>query len=771
MINFLKKYSPVLFIVSVWFVFSFPVLFKNLTPFPSRYQVAFFGPWSAYSQFFAPVKNDAMPDIIGQIYPWKQLTISIYKLGEVPLWNPYSFSGTPHIANYQSAAFSLINLGFFVFPFIDWWSFIVLLQPLLAGLFTYLLMGSYIKRKEAKILSAVSFMFCGFITCWMGYATLGYAVLFLPLGLYFVEKYFKTSTSYYLPLLSCLLPLSFFSGHFQISIYFLLAVVAYTFFKAIQTKKIRETFYLSLSLFFGLLICMPQLLPTFELYSQSVRSNIIQKTEAIPWVYIPTLLAPDYFGNPVTRNAWLGHYAEWNGYIGVIGIFFAGLSLTRKKTIPLFFVITGLFSLLLAFDTPALDLLIALRIPVLSTSAASRIIVLFSFSLSVLAGFGFEYFIDDISRKKNRKVFVALILLFVCILILWFMPFFKIGFVQDHAQIAKSNLKLPTVLFISLSFLILPTIFVKNKKFLQTIFILIIVLVSLEMLRFSTKWIPYDPKNLVYPTTAVTKYFKNLQGYNRVFGNFGAEDFAYYHLQGVEGYDALYIRRYGQFIKYLSDGKLSDSERSGVTFPKQGKYSLEGANLLGIRYIVHKISDGQKVWEFPFWKYDPKSIKLLLDDGHYQILENTNAYPRAFLVKNILVESNNKKILDKMFATNLKETAFVDNDISFSNGTGGSARILEYSPNKVEIETIATSSGFLILTDSYYPGWHAKIDGEEVKIYRTDYTFRGLKVPKGKHTVIFTYNPESFRYGVYTAIIGISGICLLLMLRPFKNKK
>src|SRR3990167_6759385 len=170
--KFFKKFWPIIFILFVWLIFSSPFFLKDRVPFPSTYLVNFFPPWSAYSQFAGPIKNNAMPDIITQIYPWKKFTIETLKIGQIPLWNPYSFSGTPHLANYQSAVFSPFNILFLVPPFIDAWSILILLQPLLAGLFTYLLIRSFKLDKLASLIASISFMFCGFITVWMGYGTL-----------------------------------------------------------------------------------------------------------------------------------------------------------------------------------------------------------------------------------------------------------------------------------------------------------------------------------------------------------------------------------------------------------------------------------------------------------------------------------------------------------------------------------------------------------------------------------------------------------------------
>src|SRR5258706_8310785 len=120
----LSKFWPIFCIFTLWFIFASPYFLKSLVPFPSKYLVTFFPPWSA--SYGMPLKNNAMPDVITQIYPWKKLTIDTWKLGQIPLWNPYSFSGTPHEANYQSAVFSPLNMLFFFMPMSDAWSWLIL---------------------------------------------------------------------------------------------------------------------------------------------------------------------------------------------------------------------------------------------------------------------------------------------------------------------------------------------------------------------------------------------------------------------------------------------------------------------------------------------------------------------------------------------------------------------------------------------------------------------------------------------------------------------
>lgn len=766
----MRKFIPILAICIVWAIFAAPFFIKDQTPYPAKFQTTFFAPWSAYPEYAGPVKNEAMPDIIGQIYPWRDFTINVWKTGAVPLWNPYSFSGTPHLANYQSAVFSPLNIGFVVFPFKDWWTVFIVLQPLLAGVFTYLFTRSLKIGRAAGFLSSVAFMFCGFIVTWMGYGSLAYAILYLPLALFAIEEYFANPRGRFLLLLALTIPLSFFSGHFQISIYFLLFTTSYILFKGVTTRNYRAFVFSLLPLFFGFCLTAPQLIPSVELYTQSFRSTIFVKTEVIPWAYLPTLLAPDFFGNPVTGNDWFGHYAEWNAYIGIIPLFFALYSLRSiKKPHIMFFAIWAIVAFLLAFQSPLLDLLVLLKIPVISTSAASRIIVLFSFSMAILSGFGFEVFLNDVLKKRTRGVFILISIFAIFFAVLWSITTFKLFMPADKIIIAASNLRLPSLVFTAFSVALIGIVFLKKKKMIIFLSIIVLFIAGLDLARFVHKWQPYDSKSLIYASTGVAGFYPKMQGEARTYGNFGAEGMLYYRLQGVEGYDAVYIRRYGQFIASLSSGKLTDSYRSVVSYPKGGKYALLGANFLGIKYIVHKFSDAQNVWEFPFWEYKPP-LKVLFDDGHYQVLENTNAFPRAFLVSSVSVEKSPQKILNKMFSskTNLRQAAVVEESLVGRNTlSSGSAQIVLYEPNKIDIKTSTTRPSFLVLTDAFYPGWNAYIDKNKTKIYRTDFAFRGVQIPAGKHTVEFRYEPESFSYGIYTAIIGLIGILILVLV----NKK
>jgi len=85
-------------------------------------------------------------------------------------------------------------------------------------------------------------------------------------------------------------------------------------------------------------------------------------------------------------------------------------------------------------------------------------------------------------------------------------------------------------------------------------------------------------------------------------------------------------------------------------------------------------------------------------------------------------------------------------------GAPGFVNGLYYSPQRIQIEARMQRPGFLVVTDLYYPGWVCRVDGEPVRIMRTDYCLRGVPLGAGEHRVEFVYVPVSFRTGLFAAL-------------------
>lgn len=760
----LSNILPIVALLALWFLFSFPYFGRGLVPFPGTYLVTFFPPWSAY--YGMPVKNNAMPDVITQIYPWKQVTIESYKIGQIPLWNPFSFAGTVHAGNYQSAIFSPFNALFFFLPFIDAWSIFILLQPILAGLGTYLFLRVLDRSKSASLLGGVAYMFCGFMTTWMAYGTLGYAALCLPWALWAVTASIRKKSIWYLPALSVVLAVSFFAGHFQISLYVLVAVVAYILFISLSTRMWKQGALLLLFTALGVCIASPQILLTLDAYAASVRSTSFVKGEVIPWRYLITLFSPDFYGNPVTRNDWFGHYAEWASYVGIVPLLLAVFAVTRKlKGYIRFFAVLGCFSIFFAYPTPLNDLLYALKLPAISTSAASRIIILFSFSLAILSAFGLDELVSAWKEKKWKPITLFITGWIILLAIVWTMILVIKPFPSDTLAIAKRNLMLPTALTL-VTLLCMSVGFIKKYKLYIFPVLFLLGLSMFDSYRYVSKWMPFEKREYMYPEVKSLTFLQNQIGYDRAFGNVYGEVGMTFRIPLIDGYDAMYQGRYGEFINATSNGIVFSGERSVVSFDKYGRYKDAALELLGVRYIIHRISDGRNVWVFPVWQYENDVMKNIYRDDQYEIYEYLNAFPRAFLASSYEVVTEPQQIIDRLFAPGFdrRNSLILEKQPELKPSAGaGDVQIVRYSPNAITMKTTSDANKLLFLSDVYDAGWEASVDGTKTEVYRADYDFRAIAVPAGSHTVEYRYRPYRFRVGLVLAGIGVAAgflICI-----------
>lgn len=733
------RWWPIIVIVGVWMIFSSPYFFDGLIPFPSKYLVTFFPPWN--TEYAMPSKNAAMPDVISQIYPWKKLTIESWQRGATPLWNPYSFAGTAHAGNYQSAVFSPFNLLFLILPFVDAWSWLILLQPLLAGLGMHLCLSTLVVRRSARLIGSVAFMFCGFMVTWMAYGTLGYAILPLPWALYGLTEFAKKGRFRFLLVVTMAIAFSLLAGHFQISLYMIGLTVGYAIFWEFGERRIGKLLFMITAIGAGILLAMPQIVSSYAIFVNSARgSGFGEGGEIIPIKYLITLIAPDFFGNPVSRNDWFGHYAEWASYVGVLPLILAILAIVTVKTRQRDLYLGVLIVSLLAAIAPIATWL---KIPALGTSAASRIIVLGSFALSVLSSMGWEKIVTAKAEEMMeawKRVGIFLVLGGGLLWLSLVKPFFLN---EEGLAIAKRNLILPSVVSgvgISLVWFLL-----RFKKYQTVLIAAVIITTAFDSLRFASKWQPFEGREFIYPEMPVIKFLQENVGNSRVFGNIGGEVANYFHLPVIEGYDALYNQRYGELISAAGDGRVKGSNRSVVSIDRQGVYTPLLFKFLGVKYVIQRKSDGREVWAYPFWKY-PERYKLVYEEDKYEVYEDLEVMSRAYLATSVEVVNFDKQdVVARILTPGFLEAkqVVIESYDQFYNGPRiggvGEVQIIQYLPEKVELEVKTKSEQMLFLSDVYDENWRVRVNGKDARMYRANYVFRSVVVPEGESRVVFEY--------------------------------
>ena len=94
----------------------------------------------------------------------------------------------------------------------------------------------------------------------------------------------------------------------------------------------------------------------------------------------------------------------------------------------------------------------------------------------------------------------------------------------------------------------------------------------------------------------------------------------------------------------------------------------------------------------------------------------------------------------------------------------GSAKIVTDLPERVVVQTESATPAYLLLADTFDPGWSATLDGQSVPIRPAYVAFRAVALPAGKHTVVFTYEPAGFVLGLSVSTAGALLAVLLLFL-------
>jgi hypothetical protein len=757
----MKKFLPILLITGIVLVFFWQFLLKGLLPIPSDTIVGLYEPFRGlYVKDYPrgiPFKNVLITDPVRQQYPWRAITIEAEKKGNLPTWNLYNFAGTPLLANFQSAALYPLNILFFILPFQISWSLLILLEPLLAGVFLYLYLNNLKLRKEASLLGAIVFSFSGFSIAWMQWGTIVHTALWLPLVLFSVDKLFVQFNnlrllSKYILVWSIILVFSlassFLAGHLQTFFYLLVFVLFYCFAKLLLIKKrIKSLVYLMCLFTILLFITFFQWFPTLKFIMLSARNlDLLSWKELgwfVPWQNLIQFIAPDFFGNPATLNYYgIWNYGEFIGYVGLFPIIIAFLALFfRKDKKTFFFGIAFFISLILAFPTVFAKLPFKFNFPFISTAQPTRLLFVTDFSLSILAALGFDYLI---LLKNKKQVLYILGLFSIFFALLWgFILVFNGNLISlENLKVAKQNLIFPTVLFLIILCLI--SVYIFNRKqdvYKQKVepFLIygLIIFTIIDLFRFGWKFEPFTKKEYLFPGTKITTFLQKQKQPFRVIStdsrilppNFSIM----YKIQTLDGYDPLYLQRYGELMAASRREAPDINPPFGfnrIITPQDPLSKI--SDLLGVKYVL-SLEDQKN-----------KKLNLVFTDGLVKVYENSAALPRAFFVKNTLIAKSKQQAINALFEVDSKPIlrAVVedvsDNRLFKFNWEIGQVNFTYYGDEKVIIKTNNKGEGFLVFTDSYYPTWQAKIDGIETKIYLTDFNFRGIVVPKGDHVIEFS---------------------------------
>lgn len=787
--------SLILFFLVVVIFFHKTFLFGRIS-FPGDLAVSEFNPWKSYSYLgFLPstVPNKAQyGDVIRQIYPWKGFSLSSLKNGSFPLWNPYNFSGQPLWANAQATVLYPLNIFYFIFSKAFSWQISIIMQTFLTSIFTYLFVRKIGVGRIGSFFSSVTFSYSLFLSVFLEYNTIDHVIIFLPLTLYAIELLIEKINFKRIAIFPLSVVLAFSAGHLQVFGFVLIFSALYCFLRIIFSnwRRKRKRYYLLGFFIFYLLslgICSVKIFPIFELIRLSARSaqeykflieNLLLQTRELI-----VFFSPDFFGNPATRNYFLSSsYPTKAVYIGLMPIIFALFSfkLFKEKIFVKFFIFSSLLLIFLLVRSPLTQFLYSFNIPLFSTGSPSNAIFLLSFSLSVLAGFGLEFWLS----KNSKSFYLIVYFLLALFSLIWFKTIIYHDIIFNKRNFAYSSLLLLIFIFL-FSF---GNFFKRRKVFVS---FLIIVFTIFDLLYFFQKFNPFVSSKLIFPDTPVFSFLQKKAGINRIWGygaaNIEANINSFYSLFSPDGYDPLYPKIYGEFVQASSNGRIiknfNDRNRSdAVIAPGYGEknlsanlYRLKILDLLGVKYILDKKENASTQTTFPADRF-----KLIYEKDDFKVYENIHALPRIFLTDDYKIFKNSEEFQDIFFSKNfdpvkmlLLEEAPANYFSLNKNGESvnkADVDLISYRPDKILLRADVSVNKLLFLSDTFYPGWRAYVDNNEVKIYKADYAFKAVVIPRGKHNVVFAYYPGSLYNGLRFTIISFVVLVLFsFALVKYKN--
>lgn len=683
-------------------------------------------------------------DLMNDRYPVRVEMGRNLKEGHLLLWTNLIYCGFPLQANPESGILYPFNIILFgLMPASLAFNISLLLKFFLAAFFLLLYLRLIGINLWAALIGSVSFSWCGFVIGHIRHLNTHDAIIWIPLLLFALEKYHLSHKIGWIAISSVIIGVQFLAGQPQISYYTILLTIAYflwrEFFNYPTFKlKAKALILLALLIILGILIGLAQILPTYELTKFSERSGGVSFQFATQYsYYLPDLLTffyPFINGHPGKATYKVnGIFWEDYGYVGIIPIIFAFLAVfftIKKNKYTRFFLALLVISFILMLGEKGILYNILFRVvPGMNYFRFSnRFIVFVDLSLAILASV-------SISHLINKRKYLAYIFLIITVVDLFYMQRQLNPLVnrEDWEEIPKTAK------------------IIRQDKSLYRIFSIGGVESHIASYELASGWLgdltPYiQQREMLQPSSNILYGISSADGYINL---------APKHVIDLWGNDKQLgiIHRTAQLDSY--------NQRLIVT--KAFKNIIDAFN---VKYIIS------------LWKLSDAHYQLIASPLGFYLYLNPSALSRVFLVPNAIKMSD----MDAYSALvagllDLRNTVILHNYEGWIPNTAnrfvdlpiGEIIVQHYSQQFIKIKVKANNDCWLVLSDTYYPGWKAKVDEAETKIYRANVNARAIYISKGHHDIIFNYEPLTFKIGLAISLITII-ITTIVIIFSFKMK-
>ncbi len=696
---------------------------------------------------------------VDQAWAWLNFSIRSIQQGTFPIWDPFARAGFAFAGEMQTGAFYPLYLVFALMPFHKgilspgFYENVYIATHILCAFFMYLLARELDLSFFPALISGICFSLGGFVGAMSDWMHMLQSGIWLPLLFFFLLRALRSPDARMAlsnaALSGLCLAFSILAGGLHLSIMQAFVAVAAIAFHAWQTRPpsvpkrraawVRAALLLAVFATAALMGGAVQLLPSAEYTKVALRwlgATAVPANVKIPYAELGDGLAAHSFLAllfPVLPGSVsAGEYVK--AYIGVFPLLLAGIAVWKQWSGPWvrFFAGTAGVAFLYALGKTSIlyGVLYAVAPVLWMAREANRFTYLADFGLAILAGIGLQ----EILRVSSAASWTALtrILRWVaigCGLVL--------GYYALLGQGALNGWTSFSILVILLSAGLFQYLVTRPRGVWGQFLIVGLILFDL----YAFDWTPASVREI---------RAKNADHMEQLLSARQAMAF----LRSREGrpfrvdVDVPFAPSFGDVFG------IQMTTGAGVTGVKDYVRLVNHTELLNARYVVRPAS-----------ATEPGPV---YQDASWKIYEKPKAYPRAWIVHDVTVESNPEQLWKKIDQdkVNLHETALLGAPLDSApertrGGTAEAVDVQSFEATRMRLKVNADGRGLLVLSEIYYPGWKADVNGKEVPIWKVDGGLRGVVVPAGTSVVTLHYAPASFRVGLALSTTAFVGCPLL----------
>lgn len=711
-------------------------------------------------------------------YPTRHFLWQAYQQGVIPYWTTHTFGGAPFMATLHPGVFYPPSVLFFLNDFTLALNLYYVLHFLIMGIFVFLLGRKWNLSWLAASCCGITGMLGGLVVASVLTSNYFLSSIWLPLIFWLYYQYEgRNRMGWFIGLVLAIFTQTLAACP-EISVMTMLLLYLHAIVFTTKTRNRMEIFRITATLGVAVLLALGlsafQLMPTAQLLEHTFREGGLDYAFHTRWSMEPSklttlVLTPGYDDYLTTRSLkdTAGYFSGLlhTLYMGIFGFLFIclGFLFRRDKAVGFWLVIFlfGIFFALGKYNplyqyiyhwVPFLELF---RYP-------EKYLFVSSIAAIFLLGFGLDALVRNTLTRhiKISSVVLFLILIFgtvstVALLNPHLEPEFSLIFIMvfsvAYVLLYFGKLK-KTGFAVILLVMILLDLFIKgltqlpliDRKFYEEKPLLMDILDdSAGKYRTYTGRIDLKPNPMEFPP-GPTRLAAILAAKQQLYPDLGMMH-SIDHAGGVPGL-AMDIQNHIIWYQYLIQNK--PDRRRRILKRSNVKYWVDGDN--PVLY-----ADGG----FPV--ISPDRVKVLED-----------VLPRAFLVPKMRVLEDDLLLVnyyDKFFDP-LTEV-LLSEPVEFEESTrfNGDIKEVTYSPNHVTVKTSQEGNGFLVLLDTYLPGWTVKVDGREQPVLQANRLYRAVQLGPGEHTLEFEYFPEGFKEGLIVSSVFLLILIALPFCRPIKR--